>query len=103
MNDENLKQFVTNRRQRIIAEMGHVYARLRDLVCGKRADGLELTMTMPAQDWWTIVIALERAAESFREDRPVNAACDHVWERRGDPCRADGYWYECSKCGRFSR
>jgi hypothetical protein len=102
MRDEKLKLWAKKRRQSIIAQMGHVYARLRDLLCGKPAEGPELTMTMPARDWWTIVIALERAAESFREDIQP-AACDHVWERKGDPCSADGYWYACSKCGRFSR
>jgi hypothetical protein len=102
MSDEKLKQFAKRCRQSISAQMGHVYARLRNLLCGKPADGPELTMTMPARDWWTVVVALERAAESFHEAGPV-AACDHVWERKGDPCRADGYWYQCQKCGRFSR
>jgi hypothetical protein len=102
MSDEKLEQWTKKQRQSIIAQMGHVYARLRDLLCGKRADGPELTMTMPVQDWWTVVVALELAAESMRAAEPV-AACDHVWERKGDPCRADGYWYRCSNCGRLCR
>jgi predicted RNA-binding Zn-ribbon protein involved in translation (DUF1610 family) len=88
-----------------MAQAGEVYARLRHLLCGKRDGSTQLTMQMPMRDWWTVVIAIERAAEATRAAMAgePTSDCHHVWERRGDPCRADGYWYQCSKCGRFSR
>jgi hypothetical protein len=109
---EKLKQAA--RRASFRDSMGHVYRRLSDLLRGKPADGRQLTVTLSALDWWTVVVVLERANVSDHEanclEAPVIAPvgeCEHDWERMTDlgtlGLGADAWWYKCSKCGRYNR
>jgi hypothetical protein len=81
--------------------MSHIYGRMKHRLESKPV-ATELTMTMPAREWWTIVVALETASEALGEEPPE--ACQHFWKLKGDTAPGSyAWWYQCQKCGRFSR